>query len=352
MKKLRILTGLLSVVLLLSACSKEKGGKSGHFSIPSIPSQTSESQGLVTEPAYTTSVESSAETEPSETTTKKAITHTQFTQQTEIFPGAPVYEVHSFEKQAYSYQQVTIDEQEIWNQDGLVITAYGFEIEGEKMFDVFFRIENHSDKAVTLSSSDIDVDGYKTTTMFYESVEAGATSDSTCVFFFAYHGEYMNIWQPHLIEISFEVEFDDGNVKTAFTTPFLPIQTSLYGQEQQVDLSWAPEICNDGTLLVRVLDCYESNGDAVLVLYCENLSEHKLSISDKELWFDGADVGLISFSLLPGKKGITSVTIFDTRRIEYGITEKIQRIDLQMKYYLDDDYVNSVELPPVCLKIV
>ena len=346
MKRKQYVAVLISFVMLLSACNS--GGakeKTAHFSVPSVSSTNASSRPTEPTPPSDTM---SSDTEPSASHSDITITRSSRSTTVELFPDAPVYDIDDHEKFEYQYQQVTIEEQEIWNKDGLVLTAHDFVVDGREAYSFSVRIDNQTDSEVELTTLNIYQDGYYTGVLAYATVPPKNTSDAT-IFCYPELGEMMNIWQPHLIEVSFDVEMNAEGVVTSFKTPLLPIQTSLYGQELQMELSYATDIYRDESVNIQVLDYFEEDGNATLVLNVENLSSMMLDFESRGSWFDGKDVGYANRQLAPGYKSVMKLTVYEKKRIEYGIEAPIHDIVLQLRYTLDRQ--DKVDIDPIRLTV-
>ena len=145
------------------------------------------------------------------------------------------------------------------------------------------------------------------------------------------------------------VEMNAEGVVTSFKTPLLPIQTSLYGQELQMELSYATDIYRDESVNIQVLDYFEEDGNATLVLNVENLSSMMLDFESRGSWFDGKDVGYANRQLAPGYKSVMKLTVYEKKRIEYGIEAPIHDIVLQLRYTLDRQ--DKVDIDPIRLTV-
>ncbi len=346
MKRKQFVAVLISFVMLLSACNS--GGaqeNAAHFSVPSFSSTHASRRPTESTPPSDTM---SSDTEPSASHSDITITRSSRSTQVELFPEAPVFEINDHEKFEYQYQQVTIDEQEIWNKDGLILTACDFAVDGREAYSFSVRIDNQTDSEVELTTLNIYQDGYYTGVLTYTTVPPKTTSDAV-VFCYPDLGDMMNVWQPHLIEVSFDVEMSAEGVVTSYKTPLLPIQTSLYGQEFQMELSYATDIYRDESLNIQALDYYEEDGNATLVLNVENLSNMVLDFESSGSWFDGKDVGYAGRKLAPGCKSIVKLTVYKEKRIEYGIEAPIHDIVLQLCYTLDRQ--DEIDIDPIRLTV-
>ena len=353
-----LLAGLLATSMILSACSKtEETTKKKKKTKKTTTTEETESEPE-TEPSEVTSSESSQpETTPTETTppettpTSDDDPFSKGTTPPDAFPDAKVLEIGAHEIPEYEYHEVNIEEQEIYNEEGLQIVVTGYKLQAGIGRSVTLRVPNTTGHKIKLKDTLLLIDGFEETGFFIQELEDQTTTDVDFEYFY-YLGESIGHWDPGEFQVVFEYDYLDTDQKEEIETPVLTFQTSAYGQTEIMDLSYGAEIYNDGTYRIIAFDFYEDDGDMVLMMYIENNSGKDITVHAKDIYINGRQGKFSYLQMLGGgHKSINSFRVLKDRRKEYGIDGQINEITMKLDISNQNDYKDVIEVDPVKIHI-
>ena len=234
-------------------------------------------------------------------------------------------------------QEVTIEEQILFEQNGIIITAKEFVTDSIWGDGISLLIENNSDKTVGIGCDALIVNNYMISDLFFAEVAAGKKANE--VMYLSSSGlRAAGIESVGQVEVYF-YGYESDTYDTIFKTDCITIQTSEYANMDVSPDDAGSELYNkDGIRIVgKTVDENSFWGTAIL-LYCENNSGKNVGISVEEMSINGFMMNpLFTSTIYDGKKSISDITIFSSELEENGI-ESIEEVELKFHIYNADSY--------------
>ncbi len=241
---------------------------------------------------------------------------------------------------------VTIDEQVLFEQGGIVVTATEYVTDSIWGDGVKLLLENNSDKDITVGCNALMVNDYMITDLFASSIAAGKKSNEI-LYLSSTQLKAAGIENVGKIEIYFHV-YDSSTYNTIFDTECVTIQTSEYANMDTMPNDAGTELYNqDGIRIVgKTVDENSFWGTAIL-LYLENNSGKNVGISVDDMSINGFMMSpFFSTTVYDGKKSIDDITIFSSDLEENGI-EAIEEVELKFHIYDADSYSTISDSEPI-----
>lgn len=225
------------------------------------------------------------------------------------------------EEQKEEASAVTIEEQVLYDENDIKITATGIEDSwaGTKLT---LLIENNSAKGVTVQARNANVNGYMVETMMSADVAAGKKSNDGLTFQTSGLKE-CGIEQIATMEFSFHI-FDSESWDAIVDTDVIKIDTSVAeGYVQNYDDSGEVLVDTNGVKIVgKGLSDKNSFFGPGVILYIENNSDQDITVQVRDVSVNGFMVDTsMSEDVVAGKKAISAVTFFSSSLEENGITD-------------------------------
>lgn len=265
--------------------------------------------------------------------------------ETEASEGSAAEEVAE-DSEDLSDVTVTIDEQVLVEQDGIVVTAMEYVADSIWGDGVKLLLENNSDKDVTVGCNALIVNDYMISDLFSSTVSAGKKANETLYLSNA-QLKAAGIENVGKIEIYFHI-YDSSTYDTIFDTECVAIQTSEYADMDTTPNDAGTELYNqDGIRIVgKTVDENSFWGTAIL-LYCENNSGKNVGISVEDMSINGFMTNpLFSTTVYDGKKSLDDITVFSSDLEENGI-EAIEKVELKFHIYDADSYSTIADSEPI-----
>lgn len=215
----------------------------------------------------------------------------------------------------------TIEEQVLYEKDGLRITAKSLELGGLFGPELKVLVENDGAQNVTIQVRRVSINGYMADSSFSCDVAAGKKVNDE-VSFMDSTLEACGIETITDIELSFHVFTTEG-WDTVDDSDLIHLQTSAAGSYQQAyDDAGTVLVDRDGVKIVyRGLQTGGLMGPSIL-LYLENNTDQSITIQQRNMSINGFMIdGIFSCELEAGKKAVDDISIFDSDLEENGITE-------------------------------
>ncbi len=233
--------------------------------------------------------------------------------------------------------EVTIEEQVLFEQDGIKVTATAYESDSIWGDDIKLLVENDSDQDVTVGSTALIVNNYMITDLFSATVAAGKKSNEKLSL--STTGlKAAGIDAVGLVEVYFHV-YNADTWDDLFTTDCIAIKTSAYDtMDTTVDDSGA-ELYNEGGIRIigKTVDEDSFWGTAIL-LYIENNSGRNVGISVDDMSINGFMMTpLFSKQVYDGKMAYEDIDILSSELEENGI-ESIEEVELKFHIFDSDTY--------------
>lgn len=232
---------------------------------------------------------------------------------------------------------VTIEEQILFEQDGIVVTAKEYVTDRIWGDGIKLLIENNSDKSVTVGCNALIVNNYMISDLFVSGVAAGKKANEV-MYLSSEELEAAGIDSVGQIEVYFHV-YDTDTYETLFDTECVTIQTSKYVNMDTTPDDIGMELYNDEGIKIigKTVDENSFWGTAIF-LYCENNSGKNVGISVEEMSINGFMTNpLFSTTIYDGKMAVENITLFSSDLEENGI-ETIEDVELKFHIYDADSY--------------
>lgn len=242
--------------------------------------------------------------------------------------------------------EVTIDEQVLVDQNGIVVTATEYVTDSIWGDGIKLLLENNSDKDVTVGCNALIVNDYMITDLFVSEVAAGKKSNET-LYLSSTQLKAAGIENVGKVEIYFHI-YDSSTFDTVFDSECVTIETSAYANIDTTPNDAGTELYNqDGIRIVgKTVDENSFWGTAIL-LYLENNSEKNVGISVDDMSINGFMMSpFFSTTVYDGKKSINDITVFSSDLEENGI-ETIEEVELKFHIYDADSYSTIADSEPI-----
>lgn len=247
-------------------------------------------------------------------------------------------------------EAVTIDEQVIFDYNGLTITATEY-VEDEFWGDsISVLIENNGTADVGISMDELIINNYMVSSLFSETVTAGNKANAS-IDLYSTELEVAGIENVGQIELYLHL-FDPTTYMTSYTADVITIQISAFETMDTTPNDDDTELYNAGG--IRVVGKYVDEGSFwgnAIVLYLENTSGQNITISVDEMAINGHMVDpLFVATVYNGKMAVEDITIFDTELEENGI-ESIETVEFSFHIYNSDTYADITYGGPVTFTV-
>ena len=230
---------------------------------------------------------------------------------------------------------VSISEQELYNKNGIVVTAKKMQ---DGMFgpEISVTVENNSTQNIVVSTRSLSVNDFMLTTSgLYSDVAAGKKDNAQINLM---SSELRESGISTIGEIAFYLNISSSDTyNTIDTTDLITIQTSASGSfTQEVDDS-GDEIYNANNLRVVCKGLKkDSIWDGTVVFYLENNSGKAVSIYAENVSVNGymVDVGMYS-DLRPSTRMVDGMYLLNT---ELDSIDEIHDIEFNLRMFDSDTY--------------
>ena len=248
---------------------------------------------------------------------------------------------NSSDKEAEA-NEISIEEQVLVDQDGVKITATGYEIDDIWGDSIKLLIENNTDQDITIGCNALIVNNYMISDLFATTVAAGKKSNEKLSL--STSGlKAAGIDAVGLVEVYFRV-YDADTWKDIFETDCLSIKTSAYdAMDTSVDDSGAELYNQDGIRIVGKTVDEDSFWGTAILLYIENNSGKNVGISVDDLSINGFMMTpMFSTQVYDGKMAFKNIDILSSELKDNGI-ESIDEVELKFRIYDADTYSTITE---------
>lgn len=231
-----------------------------------------------------------------------------------------------------SGEDVTIDEQVLVDEQGIKITANGYETDSLLGDGVKLLIENNSDKNVTVGCNALIVNNYMIYDFLSEDVAAGKKVNAT-MYLSSSELKAAGIENIGQIEVYFTI-LDSSSFENIFDPAPVTIKTSLFDKMDTTANDEGTELYNkDGIKIVgKAVDENSFWGSAVL-LYVENNSDRNVTVQCDNMSINGYMITpLFSCDVYSGKKSVDAISILSSE-LENNNIESIEDVELTFKIF-------------------
>ena len=241
---------------------------------------------------------------------------------------------------------VTIEEQELINQDGIVITAKEYVTDNIWGDGIKLVLENNTDKTVTVGCNALIVNNYMITDLFVAEVAPGKKSNEV-MYLSNTELKAAGIDTVGQVEIYFHV-YDSASYDNIFDSGCVTIKTSEFANMDTTPEDMGTELYNENGIRIvgKAVDENSFWGTAIL-LYCENTSGKNVGISVEEMSINGFMMSpLFSTIIYDQKMSLDEITVLSTELVTNGIDE-IEEVELKFHIYDVDSYNTIADSEPI-----
>lgn len=236
---------------------------------------------------------------------------------------------------------VTIEEQVLFEQDGLKVTATEYVTDSIWGDGIKLLIENNGTTDIGLGCTALIVNDYMISDLFSSTVAAGK-KDYETLNLSSSALKAAGIDNVGQIEVYFHT-FDANTYMSIADIDCVTIKTSAYDSIDNTPNDAGQELYNeDGIRIVGKYVDESSFWGAAVLLYIENNSGKNAIIQCDDMSINGFMVTpIFSSTVYDGKKAIDDITLFSSDLEENNITS-VDEIELKFKI-IDEDFSNSKE---------
>ena len=230
-------------------------------------------------------------------------------------------EAESSDNSSAPSSEVTIEEQVLYDENSIKITALGME-DGLFGTELKLLLENNSDKSITVQARNANVNGFMVSTMMSVDIAAGKKANDSLTFETSGLKD-CGIESIATMEFFFHI-FDTESWDTIVDTDVITINTSIASTYTQAVDDSGEILVEEGG--VKIVGKGLSDDDSVwgpgVILYIENNSEKDVTVQVRDVSINGFMVdSSMSTDIVAGKKAMSAVQFFSTDLEENAITD-------------------------------
>lgn len=230
-------------------------------------------------------------------------------------------EADSSDNSSASSSEVTIEEQVLYDENSIKITALGME-DGLFGTELKLLLENNSDKSITVQARNANVNGFMVSTMMSVDIAAGKKANDSLTFETSGLKD-CGIESIATMEFFFHI-FDTESWDAIVDTDVIAINTSIASTYTQAVDDSGEILVEEGG--VKIVGKGLSDDDSVwgpgVILYIENNSEKDVTVQVRDVSINGFMVdSSMSTDIVAGKKAMSAVQFFSTDLEENAITD-------------------------------
>ncbi|MDD6656936.1 MAG: hypothetical protein PUE95_06550 [Lachnospiraceae bacterium] len=247
----------------------------------------------------------------------------------------------SSETTAGSSSDITIEEQVLFEKDGLKVTATEYVVDSFWGDGIKLLIENNGASDIGIGCTALIVNDYMISDLFSTTVAAGKKANETL--YLSNSGlQAAGIENVGKVEVYFHT-FDSDSYMTISDIGCVTIQTSEFDSMDSTLNDEGQELYNENG--IRIVGKYVDENSfwgAAVLLYIENNSGKNRIIQCDDMSINGFMITpYFSSTVYDGKKAIDEITLMSSDLEENGITS-IEDIELKFNI-MDEDFMNNVE---------
>lgn len=219
-------------------------------------------------------------------------------------------------------QKPFIEEQVVYEEDGLSITAKSIRYDTVKGPQIVLAIRNDSQNEALIQNNNTVVNGYMMKPEI--DVTVPPKKELETAMSLPYIGLAMADIHS-LAEVEFSLNILDSKTYALIDTtdPVRLILNDTAQQPDEVDESGQLAYDNNGVKVVvqGVKRDVQFDSDAVLTVYMLNKTDKTVSVQNKKLTVNGYEItAAMQTVLLPGKRAVDKIELFDSELDEHGIS--------------------------------
>ena len=240
----------------------------------------------------------------------------------------------------------TIDEQVIFDMDGVKMTALSYQTGGWTGDSIKVLIENNSGKKVGVGCDALIVNDYMISTLFSSIIDDGMKANET-IDLYNSQLSAAGIVNVGKIEVRFHL-FDPDSFMTTTTGETYTIQTNHFDDMDLTPNDAGKELYNENG--VRIVGKYVNDdtiwGNAI-VLYLENNTDQNIVVQCDTMAINGFMMTpFFSSEIYANKRAISEITLMSSELEQNGI-EKVQDVQVTFNILNAETFMNTATSEPI-----
>ena len=246
-------------------------------------------------------------------------------------------------------EEVTIEEQVIYDEHDIKVTAKALEYDDWFGPSVAILIENNSQQNITVQTRNSSVNGLMIETLFSCDVAAGKKGNDR-ITFYETELDIANIEIMKNIEFQLHI-FDSDEWKDIADSDMIVLTTSAdpaYVQPCNTDGFLAFEDENV-KIVVQKLDSDDSFWGSDIYVYIENNSNENVTVQTRDVSINGFMLDpMFSCDIAAGKKAYDIISFFESDLEDNGITD-ITEMEVKFSIFNSDSWSNTYETDAITI---
>lgn len=246
--------------------------------------------------------------------------------------------------------EVTIENQEIFNQDDLIVTVTGMKFDSLFGPQIAMLFENNTDKNLTVQARNVSVNGYMVDSSMSADIVSGKKSNDSLTIMDS-SLEQCGIENIGEIEFSLHIFNSDDFMADNIDSDPITLHTNLYGTfEQAYDDSGETIYDENGIKIIsKGLNAEQSIFGPSVILYVANSSDQFITVQARDTSVNGFMVTpTMSIDVVPGKVAISQMTFLDSD-LEDNQIDSINTIETSLHIFGEDITGSSIDTDPITL---
>lgn len=245
-------------------------------------------------------------------------------------------------------EDATIENQELYNQNGIVITATELNMNGTWGPEIKVIVENNSEKNITVQTRNSSVNGFMTEIGFSCDVAAGKKANDALTFTSS-DLELCGIEKIANVEFSFNV-FDSDTWDDILSTDMITINTSANGSyEQTYDTSGDVLYESNGIRIISKGFSMDGIWGPELSLYIENNSGQNITVQATGTSINGFMIEPnMSDDVASGKVNLGGMTFFESDFESNGITD-VETVETSFNIFNTESWEDIDSTSPITI---
>uniref|UniRef100_UPI0006D18144 hypothetical protein n=1 Tax=Clostridium sp. NkU-1 TaxID=1095009 RepID=UPI0006D18144 len=251
------------------------------------------------------------------------------------------------EEQAVTKAIVEVEEQEIYNQDGVKVTVKGFDQDADGPY-LNVLVENDTDKNITVQTRKSSLNGYMVDFTFSCEVAPGKKANDKILMDLT-SIDISGIGKIYDIEFCLSIS-DEYFIPIAESDMIHLIRNLSEPYTQTYDDS-GTIVCDQKNIKVVWKDFASDDHYSALLFYIENNSDEEITVQVRDTSVDGFMVDpTMSIDVLPGKKAVDTMTIYNSDLKSNGITD-IKSLETSFHISSSDFTRTVVDTEPITIEL-
>ncbi|MBS5955514.1 MAG: hypothetical protein KIC73_01230 [Clostridiales bacterium] len=242
---------------------------------------------------------------------------------------------------------VEVEEQEIFNQDGIKVTIKGFDQDSTGPY-LNVLIENNADKNIIVQTRNSSLNGYMTDFAISCNVAAGKKANDKIQMDLA-SIELSGIGK--IYDIDFDLVVLDENFGTIAENNGIHINRNLSEPYTQTYDDSGTVVYNQNDIKIVWKDFATNDTYSFLLFFIENNTSEEITVQTRDTSVNGFMIEpTISSSVLPGKKAVDVMSFYNTDLEANGITD-ISNIETSFHIFSSNFTKTVADTDPITITL-